>query len=106
MKIVLALFAGILVGIAQILTSNILIRNNISFLIITLILLIYFLSGIIWITLLKFGGNLALFYAILISGSLFSIIIGNQLLLHNNIVISTKELLAVFLIAIGCYLLK
>ena len=106
MNVVLALFAGIMIGVAQILTRNIFLTNNKSLLIITLILCIYILSGLIWIILLKFSGNLALSYAVLILGSFISIILGNNLQISNNFIITSKEVIALFFIFTGCYLLK
>ena len=106
MKVVLALLAGIMIGTAQVLTRNIFLTNNRSLFVMTLILFIYILSGLIWVILLKFSGNLALSYAVLILGSFISIILGNQFQSSNNFIISSKEVIALCFISTGCYLLK
>ena len=106
MNSLLALLAGIMIGIAQVSTKYIFNSGNKSLFVISLILLIYFLSAMIWFVLLKLDDNLAMLYGILILGSFLSIILGNQILVSKKIIIYTKEVIAIILISAGCYLLK
>ena len=102
----MALFAGMMLGIAQLLTRNILSATSKSLFVISIIISFYLLSGIIWIRLLKIGNNLAMLYGVLILGSFLSIIMGNQILISKKIIIYTKDVIAIVLISTGCYLLK
>ena len=107
MKIIFSLIAGMLLGIAQISTKYVLItglRNSLNVLL--LIFVLYSFSALIWFNLLKNNSEIGLLYGIVILGSLSSILIGNQVLDKNNIIIQTKEILGIFLISIGCYLIK
>ena len=107
MKIIFSLIAGMMLGIAQISTRYLLIlglRN--SFNLLLLVLILYLFSALIWLNLLKNNSDIGLLYSILILGSLSSILIGNQVLDKTNTIIQTKEILGVFLISIGCYLIK
>lgn len=107
MKIIFSLIAGMMLGIAQISTKYLLItglRN--SFNIVFLVFILYLFSALIWLNLLKNNSEIGLLYGILILGSLSSILIGNQVLDKSNNIIQTKEILGVFLISIGCYLIK
>ena len=106
MKLFMALFAGMMLGIAQLLTRNILSATSKSLFVISIIISFYLLSGIIWIRLLKIGNNLAMLYGVLILGSFLSIIMGNQILISKKIIIYTKDVIAIVLISTGCYLLK
>lgn len=107
MKIIFSLIAGMLLGLAQISTKYVLItglRNSLNVLL--LIFVLYSFSALIWFNLLKNNSEIGLLYGIVILGSLSSILIGNQVLDKNNIIIQTKEILGIFLISIGCYLIK
>ena len=107
MKIIFSLIAGMLLGLAQISTKYVLItglRNSLNVLL--LIFVLYSFSALIWFSLLKNNSEIGLLYGIVILGSLSSILIGNQVLDKNKIIIQTKEILGIFLISIGCYLIK
>ena len=107
MNCLLAFVAGIMLGAAQITTRYLLsVNNRNSILIILPIVFIYFLAAFIWIYLLKFSSNLPILYGMLILGSFISILMGSKLVNSNNIIIETKQFLAIILIATGCYLLK
>ena len=107
MKIIFSLIAGIMLGVAQISTKYILItglRNSLNILL--LIFILYLFSALIWLNLLKNNSEISLLYGILILGSLSSILIGNQVLNRGNVIIEAKEILGIFLVSIGCYLIK
>ena len=107
MKLIFSLIAGILLGIAQISTKYVLItglRNSLNILL--LIFILYLFSALIWLNLLKNNSEISLLYGIVILGSLLSTLIGNQVLDRSNTIIQTKEILGIFLISIGCYLIK
>ncbi len=107
MKLIFSFIAGMMLGIAQISSKYMLItgiRN--SFNILLLILILYLVSALIWLNLLKNNTEIGLLYGIVILGSLSSILIGDQILNRDNIIIQTKEILGIFLISIGCYLIK
>ena len=107
MKIIFSLIAGMLLGLAQISTKYVLItglRNSLNVLL--LIFVLYSFSALIWFNLLKNNSEIGLLYGIVILGSLSSILIGNQVLDKSNTIIQTKEILGIFLISIGCYLIK
>ena len=106
MNSLLALLVGIMIGIGQLSTRYILSASSKSIFVILGIIAIYFFSGILWIRLLKLGDNLAMLYGILILGSFLLIILGNQILISKKIIIYTRELIAIILISLGCYLLK
>ncbi len=107
MKIIFSLIAGMLLGLAQISTKYVLItgvRNSLNVLL--LIFVLYSFSALIWFNLLKNNSEIGLLYGIVILGSLSSILIGNQVLDKSNTIIQTKEILGIFLISTGCYLIK
>lgn len=106
MNFFMALFAGMMLGIAQLLTRNILSASSKSLFVISIIMSCYLCSGIIWIRLLKIGNNLAMLYGVLILGSFLSITMVNKILISKKIIIDSKDVIAMILISTGCYLLK
>ncbi len=106
MNLFLALLAGMIIGIGQILTRYIWAGSSKPLFVIPIVIVLYFCSGIIWIKLLKLGNNLPMLYGILILGSFLSVIIGNQVLISKKVIIYGKDVIAILLISTGCYLLK
>ncbi len=106
MNSLLAFISGIMIGAAQISTRYLIISSNKSTLMIFIILILYLFSALIWITLLKSSNDIAMVYGILILGSFTSLLAGNYLLDSRNSFVEIKDIFAIILISIGCYLLK
>ena len=104
MNSLFALFAGILLGIGQLLMRHIFSESNKSLFLIPIIFVLFFAF---WNYMDKVIENMIIYHVYDFNiGLLLSIIMGNQILISKKFIIYTKEVITIFLISTGCYLLK